>query len=381
MAKKPIGPAVLPSLGVPEVAKSDVRNAAKLPQNSSVTKQVDAAVESTKAEARALMAPIPNVDASAKTASQVRSLASLGVEKAATGAEISRPIPLNASQPGGTEGKTGLAISPAGTKSAADSETAGLQKSTRAQNSALSQVQSKIEKKIPATPGEPSVSAKTSAAVAGQPQAQIATALPAQRRQSEGIKTELNPAETKTPRGDSEKRATASTGGSFIPEAGKGTSSKSADVTTVKPETKASAIAPAIVTASSSPTEATGISNNSVPERIALKKKQTETLPAAKSATNAPLRLLEGYIIQLAFTDKSDARRWSERMEQRGYVVSVTEAGGTDSVRVRVGNFSVREEADRQLVSFKQEGLSGIVINLPQAYQPGAPNPDKPTIQ
>jgi hypothetical protein len=48
-----------------------------------------------------------------------------------------------------------------------------------------------------------------------------------------------------------------------------------------------------------------------------------------------------------------------------------------------VGNFALREEADRQLRSLRQDGLSGIVINLPQAYHPDVrssspPGADKP---
>jgi hypothetical protein len=39
---------------------------------------------------------------------------------------------------------------------------------------------------------------------------------------------------------------------------------------------------------------------------------------------------------------------------------------------VRLGNFSVREEAERQLRTLKQDGLNGIVISLPQAFRPEA---------
>jgi cell division septation protein DedD len=98
-------------------------------------------------------------------------------------------------------------------------------------------------------------------------------------------------------------------------------------------------------------------------------------MPKTRVTIAAPSKTLSGYIIQLAFVDKAEARRWAETIERRGYSVSVTEAGGTGSVRVRVGNFSVREEADRQLASMKQEGLTGIVINLPQAYRPDAHAP------
>jgi hypothetical protein len=39
-------------------------------------------------------------------------------------------------------------------------------------------------------------------------------------------------------------------------------------------------------------------------------------------------------------------------------------------MRLRIGNFTVREEAERQLVALRQDGLKGIVLNLPQAYRP-----------
>ena len=81
---------------------------------------------------------------------------------------------------------------------------------------------------------------------------------------------------------------------------------------------------------------------------------------------------LEGFIIQIGFTDKEKAQNWAEKMEQRGYAVSVTEAGATGALRVRLGNFSARDDAERQLRSFKQEGMNGIVINLPQAFRPVA---------
>jgi cell division septation protein DedD len=81
---------------------------------------------------------------------------------------------------------------------------------------------------------------------------------------------------------------------------------------------------------------------------------------------------LQGFIIQVAFQDKQKAQSWAEKMMQRGYVVSVTEAGPEGSLRVRLGNFAVRDEAERQLQTFKQEGMSGIIINLPQAFRPEA---------
>jgi cell division protein FtsN len=59
-------------------------------------------------------------------------------------------------------------------------------------------------------------------------------------------------------------------------------------------------------------------------------------------------------------------------MEKRGYAVSITEAGTEGALRVRLGNFTQREDAERQLRNFKQEGLTGIIINLPQGFRPEA---------
>ena len=79
---------------------------------------------------------------------------------------------------------------------------------------------------------------------------------------------------------------------------------------------------------------------------------------------------LAGFIVQLAFNDKEKAQRWADSMAKRGFAVSLTEAGTEGSLRVRLGNFAVRDEAERQLRTFKQDGLNGIVISLPQAFRP-----------
>ena len=139
-----------------------------------------------------------------------------------------------------------------------------------------------------------------------------------------------------------------------------------------KSEVKARAV-PAVSTTPSVEGGPQSTADKTASERVALQKnKTTEIMTKTKSAIGPRSKALEGYIIQLAFRDKTDARRWAESMEQRGYAVSVTEAGGAEAVRVRVGNFLFREEADRQLTALKQQGLAGIVINLPQAYRPDA---------
>ncbi len=89
----------------------------------------------------------------------------------------------------------------------------------------------------------------------------------------------------------------------------------------------------------------------------------------ARLATPKPL---EGFIIQLAFDDKERAQRWAEGMGKKGFAVSLTEAGPEGTLRVRLGNFVFRDDAERQLKTFKQEGLYGIILNLPQAFRPEA---------
>jgi cell division protein FtsN len=107
-------------------------------------------------------------------------------------------------------------------------------------------------------------------------------------------------------------------------------------------------------------------------EQVALLNKPSESTAEKKPLTHSAQKALEGFIIQLAFNDKEKARNWAESMERRGYAVSVTEAGTDGALRVRLGNFTVRDEAERQLRNFKQDGLNGIVINLPQAFRPEA---------
>ena len=106
------------------------------------------------------------------------------------------------------------------------------------------------------------------------------------------------------------------------------------------------------------------------PEQLTLLNKPAgppvETKPTALPAPKP----LEGFIIQIAFNDKDKAQSWAEKMAQRGYAVSVTKAGAEGALRVRLGNFAIRDDAERQLRNIKVEGMSGIIVNLPQAFRP-----------
>jgi fructose-specific phosphotransferase system component IIB len=105
-------------------------------------------------------------------------------------------------------------------------------------------------------------------------------------------------------------------------------------------------------------------------EQIALlTKKPAEVIPEKKPLPLPAPKALEGYIIQLSFSERGEAQRWAENLTAEGYAVSMTEAG-TNAFRVRIGNFAVRPEAERRLKTLGQQGLKGIVLNLPQAYRP-----------
>ena len=98
--------------------------------------------------------------------------------------------------------------------------------------------------------------------------------------------------------------------------------------------------------------------------------KPMKNIPETKSFVRPEPKSLEGYIIQVPFKDRSEARSWADIYEQRGYAVSMTEAGGGESLRVRIGNFRLRDDAERELKSIREDGLMGIILNLPQAYRP-----------
>lgn len=105
------------------------------------------------------------------------------------------------------------------------------------------------------------------------------------------------------------------------------------------------------------------------PQPIVAPDIRIETTPEIKSLQKPMPKALEGYIIQVPFEDRSEARRWADTFEQRGYAVSITEAGRVEPVRVRIGNFRQRDDAEQQLKSIRQDGLIGIILNLPQVYR------------
>ncbi len=97
---------------------------------------------------------------------------------------------------------------------------------------------------------------------------------------------------------------------------------------------------------------------------------EVKHLPESKSLVRPVPKALEGYIIQVAFKDRSEAQRWGDIFQQRGYAVSTTESGTAELLRVRIGNFRIRDDAERELKSIRKDGLTGIILNFPMAYRP-----------
>jgi cell division protein FtsN len=140
-----------------------------------------------------------------------------------------------------------------------------------------------------------------------------------------------------------------------------------ASLTKINPKPARPEKTPAPITASEPQSgEAETVEEQAIP----VHGKHMENLPEIKPLMKPMPKALEGYIIQVAFKDRSEARSWADTFEQRGYAVSMTEASAGESLRVRVGNFRLRDQAERQLKSIRDNGLIGIILNLPQAYRP-----------
>src|SRR5207253_2127055 len=70
------------------------------------------------------------------------------------------------------------------------------------------------------------------------------------------------------------------------------------------------------------------VAEKSTGDRVALlKDKPGDSVPDKKDLVKPVPKALEGYIIQLAFSERKSAQRWAETLQRRGYAVSVTEAG------------------------------------------------------
>jgi DedD protein len=292
-------------------------------------------------------------------------------EKTGRGGETAEATVANSTESQGNNGgNLASGTSPSTPKLAVDKRKTAAPKSAPDAQSLIAEGQPKLEKKAASLTDDQLPVPVTSSPAGGglEPQLPAGTVPPAQQNQLEIAKATPDLLAKSMARSDPQQGATA---GAKPPSPDTSNSipvKNRDDAVAAKSQVKAPG-APAVSSAQSS--EGLNLSDKERNDQIALQTDKTsEIMPKKEAGVGPGSKALEGYIIQVVFKNRGDAQRWAETMERRGYAISVTEAGGMESVRVRLGNFSVREEADRQLMSMKQQGLSGIVINLPQAYRP-----------
>ncbi len=95
--------------------------------------------------------------------------------------------------------------------------------------------------------------------------------------------------------------------------------------------------------------------------------KRMQAGPDASVAERAPAERSGRYVVQVgAFADSTSAREVRQKVERLGLktYTQVAETANGQRVRVRVGPFATREEADRALAKIKASGAPAVVITL-----------------
>lgn len=104
------------------------------------------------------------------------------------------------------------------------------------------------------------------------------------------------------------------------------------------------------------------------PAPVALVDKKTvaEAVEAAKPETNIHAKQKESFTVQVGvYSDAANVKRLQEQLKQAGFSTH-TEKVKTpkgESLRLKAGNFSSRQDATVALAKIKEIGLSGIVIS------------------
>lgn len=99
-------------------------------------------------------------------------------------------------------------------------------------------------------------------------------------------------------------------------------------------------------------------------EKVAKTPATSLVIPPASSPIEAPIKLTGPYVIQLSFAESNQARDWAQQLAQQGHSVAMSSAAGGREVRLRVGNFSTRDEASQELRKLRSRGASGLVLRV-----------------
>jgi DedD protein len=95
--------------------------------------------------------------------------------------------------------------------------------------------------------------------------------------------------------------------------------------------------------------------------------KRAQAASDAKVVDKAPSERGGHFVVQVgAFADVSSAREVRQKLEKLGLksYTEVTETTGGHRVRVRVGPYATREEADRALAKIRSSGAAAVLMTL-----------------
>jgi cell division septation protein DedD len=125
---------------------------------------------------------------------------------------------------------------------------------------------------------------------------------------------------------------------------------KPADPLPAPPQTPKPAAAPPVQP------PATGAAKPAVPQTETQKPAPPPAKPAPPTAAPAQPPAGEGWILQVgAFGSRPNAEKLATQLKGKGYAAFVVGPGADKSVRVRIGPFATRAEADRVAAKFERE--------------------------
>lgn len=103
-----------------------------------------------------------------------------------------------------------------------------------------------------------------------------------------------------------------------------------------------------------------------VDKKVETKAQETSKSEITKSEINTIAKQKESFTVQVGvYSDTANVKRLQEQLKQAGFSTQTEKVKTSkgESLRLKAGNFSSREDANAALVKIKQIGLSGIVIS------------------
>jgi cell division protein FtsN len=100
---------------------------------------------------------------------------------------------------------------------------------------------------------------------------------------------------------------------------------------------------------------------------VVLKKRVPAAVEEKQPAVELPkVQATHGYLVQISFSNREKAQRWSELLTQEGYSTSMSMIMGNRLVRLRIGAFPSSAEAQGLLKKLRKQGLTGFIVQAPK---------------